>query len=76
MVKALEGHKFDDVFARNGEIRAADHRMVHDVYLAKVKAKGDVKEPWDYEEVLETIPASQAFRPAAESAAAGCKLDG
>ena len=76
VVKALEGHKFDDVFARNGEIRAADHRMVHDVYLAKVKAKGDVKEPWDYEEVLETIPASQAFRPAAESAAAGCKLDG
>jgi branched-chain amino acid transport system substrate-binding protein len=76
VVKALEGHKFDDVFARNAEVRAADHRVVHDVYLARVKAKADVKEEWDYEQILKTIPASQAFRPAADSAAAGCSMGG
>jgi len=76
VVTALEGHKFNDVFARNGEFRAADHRMVHDAYLARVKTKAEVKEPWDYEEIVDTIPASEAFRPAEASAAAGCSLDG
>jgi branched-chain amino acid transport system substrate-binding protein len=73
VVKALEGYKFSDFFARNAEVRAADHRVVHDVYLAKVKSKAQVKEDWDYEEILETIPAAQAFRPAAES---GCSMGG
>ena len=76
VVKTLEGYKFTDFFARNGEFRAADHRVTHDVYLAKVKSKSDVKEPWDYEEIVKTIPASEAFRPAADSAAAGCNLGG
>jgi branched-chain amino acid transport system substrate-binding protein len=73
VVKALEGYKFSDFFARNAEIRAADHSVVHDVYLAKVKTKAQVKQDWDYEEILKTIPASQAFRPAAES---GCSMGG
>ena len=76
VVSALEGHRYDDVFARNAEIRASDHRVVHDVYLAKVKTKAEVKEPWDYEQILSTIPASEAFRPASASAAAGCSLGG
>ena len=76
VVAALEGHKFEDVFARNGEFRAADHRMVHDAYLARVKTKAEVKEPWDYEEIVETIPASEAFRPVEASKAAGCDLGG
>jgi branched-chain amino acid transport system substrate-binding protein len=76
VVGTLEGHKFTDLFARNGEFRAADHRVVHDAYLAKVKTKAEVKEPWDYEEIVDTIPASEAFRPASASAAAGCSLNG
>ncbi|CAA9293143.1 MAG: ABC-type branched-chain amino acid transport systems, periplasmic component [uncultured Corynebacteriales bacterium] len=76
VVAALEGHKFNDLFARNGEFRAGDHRMVHDAYLARVKTKAEVGEPWDYEEIVETIPASEAFRPESASLAAGCKLDG
>jgi branched-chain amino acid transport system substrate-binding protein len=76
VVETLEGYKFNDLFARNGEFRASDHRVVHDAYLAKVKTKDQVKEPWDYEEIVQTIPASEAFRPAEASAAAGCKLDG
>lgn len=74
VVKALEGYAFDDVFARNAKIRAEDHRVTHDVYLAEVKPKSEVTQDWDYEKILRTIPASEAFRPVADSAAAGCKL--
>ncbi|MGC9667854.1 ABC transporter substrate-binding protein [Planosporangium sp. 12N6] len=74
VVKQLDGHTFDDAFARNAKIRGEDHRVVHDVYLAEVKASSEVSEPWDYEKILRTIPAAEAFRPVADSAAAGCKL--
>ena len=63
VVAKLEGKKINDVFLRNGEIRAADHRVIHDVYLAKVKSKDQVKEEWDYEEIVKTIPAAEAFGP-------------
>ena len=76
VVKALEGYKFSDFFARNAEIRAGDHSVVHDIYLAKVKTKSQVKEPWDYEDIIKTIPAAQAFRPLSEATAAGCSMGG
>jgi len=60
------------VFLRNGEVRAADHLVVHDAYLAKVKSKDQVKEAWDYEQIVSTIPAAEAF-PAPSSA---CKMSG
>jgi len=74
VVKKLEGYSFDDMFARNASIRAEDHRVVHDAYLAEVKPGSAVSEPWDYEKILRTIPAGEAFRPVATSAAAGCKI--
>ena len=61
IVKALEGKKINDFFLRNGEVRAADHNVVHDAYLAKVKTKDQVKEDWDYEEIVKTVPAAEAF---------------
>ena len=63
VVKQLEGKKVNDIFLRNGEVRAADHRVLHDAYLVKVKSKDQVKEDWDYEEVIKTIPAAEAFNP-------------
>jgi branched-chain amino acid transport system substrate-binding protein len=63
VVKELEGKKINDVFLRNGEVRAADHNVTHDVYQVKVKSKDQVKEEWDYEEVLKTVPASEAYAP-------------
>jgi branched-chain amino acid transport system substrate-binding protein len=62
VVKQLEGYTFEDVFARNGTIRAQDHLLLHDVYLAQVKPAAEVTEPWDYEKILSTIPADQAFQ--------------
>jgi branched-chain amino acid transport system substrate-binding protein len=67
IVAHLEGKEIDDFFLRNGKVRAEDHRVIHDVYLAQVKAPGDVEEDWDYEEILATIPAEDAFMPLEES---------
>jgi branched-chain amino acid transport system substrate-binding protein len=71
VVKNLEGKKINDVFLRNGEIRAQDHRVIHDVYLAKVKDADKVTTDWDYEDIVSTIPAAEAFKPLSEST---CKM--
>jgi branched-chain amino acid transport system substrate-binding protein len=71
IVAELEGKKIDDVFLRNGEVRKEDHNVIHDAYLAKVKEPGDVEEEWDYEDIIATIPADEAFMPASES---GCSM--
>ena len=31
VIKVLDGHKFNDMFAHSGEFRAADHMVVHDL---------------------------------------------
>ncbi len=67
VVKKLEGKEVNDFFLRNGKIRAEDHRVVHDAYLAQVKPKAEVTEDWDYEKIVKTIPAAKAFKPVAES---------
>ncbi len=59
VVAKLEGKKINDVFLRNGEIRKGDHAVTHDVYLAKVKSSAP--EAWDYEEIVKTIPAAEAY---------------
>ena len=69
VVKQLEGYQFNDVFARNGKIRAEDHSMVHDAYLAEVKPSSASTGEWDYEKIIRTIPADEAFRSVAQS---GC----
>lgn len=70
IIAELEGKTIDDVFLRNGKIRAEDHRVIHDAYLAQVKPAAEVTEPWDYVKILKTIPAAEAF--AAPSA--DCKM--
>ncbi len=67
VVKNLEGKEINDFFLRNGKIRAEDHRVIHDVYLAEVKPKSQVTEDYDYEKVVTTIPADKAFKPVSES---------
>jgi len=57
----------NDFFAHDGHIRI-DGRMVHDMYLAEVKKPSQSKGPWDFYNILETIPGDQAFRPLSESA--------
>ena len=51
-----------DMFARNGKVRE-DGRMVHDMYLARVKTPAQSKKPWDYYEIVRTIPGDEAYLP-------------
>ncbi len=60
----------NDFFAENGVVRE-DGRMVHDMYLARVKQPSESKYPWDYYEIVATIPGNEAFRPMQEG---GCPL--
>jgi branched-chain amino acid transport system substrate-binding protein len=46
----------EDFFARNGTV-GPNGRMNHDMYLLQVKKPGESSEPWDYFNVLATIPA-------------------
>lgn len=61
-----------DFFAVNGKVRA-DGRMVHDMYLAQVKKPSESKGPWDYYNILRTIPGDEAFKPLADSTCAQVK---
>jgi branched-chain amino acid transport system substrate-binding protein len=53
-------------FGQQGTIRA-DGRMMRDTYLWEVKSPSESKGPWDYYRLVATIPASEAFRPLAQS---------
>lgn len=55
-----------DPIVRNARLRP-DGRMVHDVYLLQVKKPSEVREPWDYLQVLKVVPGETAFRTMAGS---------
>ncbi len=62
VVEYLKSQPINDFFSRNGYIRE-DGRMIHDMYLAKVKTPAESKSEWDMAEILRTIPGEEAFRP-------------
>ncbi len=59
----------DDAFGA-GTIRA-DGRKLCPSYLFEVKSPAESKGPWDYYKLLQTTPATEAFRPMNEG---GCSL--
>ncbi len=61
-----------DFYADNATLRA-DGRLIHDMFLVKVKKPAESSGAWDYEEVVQTVPGDKAFRPLAE---AGCPIAG
>jgi branched-chain amino acid transport system substrate-binding protein len=66
VIEQMKATPVNDFFAKNGTIRE-DGRMVHDMYLARVKSPEESTQKWDYYEILRTIPGDQAFLPLAES---------
>ncbi len=67
MAKMRELLVDDGLLGGSGRVRE-DGRMVHDMLLVEVKSPEESKRPWDYLEVLRTIPGDQAFLPLSESA--------
>ena len=66
----MKDMKVEDFFAQGGKVRE-DGRMVHDMYLVRVKEPSQSKGPWDYYELVRTIKGDDAFRPMADG---GCPL--
>ena len=56
----------DDPLFGKGTVRA-DGRKIHPAYLFQVKKPSESKGPYDYYNLVATIPANEAFRPLAES---------
>jgi branched-chain amino acid transport system substrate-binding protein len=66
VLKAMKSTPVNDVFAKNGHIRA-DGLMQHDMYLFQVKTPAESKAPWDYYKLQATIPGAEAFQKLADS---------
>jgi branched-chain amino acid transport system substrate-binding protein len=66
VAQKMRDTRVHDIFADDGYIRA-DGRLVHDMYLVQVKKPSEVRYPWDYYNIIRTIPGDQAVRPLAES---------
>jgi branched-chain amino acid transport system substrate-binding protein len=66
----MKGNPTSDPLFGEGSVRQ-DGRKLHDMYLFRVKAPDASEGPWDYYELVATIPAAEAFRPLEEG---GCPL--
>ena len=66
VMKIMRATRIDDFFAHDGRIRE-DGVMLHDMYLFRVKAPSQSRYPWDYYELVATVPGDQAFGPLAHS---------
>jgi branched-chain amino acid transport system substrate-binding protein len=60
----------NDFMTRDGTLRA-DGRVMRDMYLFQVKKPEQSKGEWDLYNLIEKIPAAEAFRPISEG---GCPL--
>ena len=73
VIKALEGHTFRDMFANPGYIRPEDHMQVAKAFLLRAKRPEEIKEDYDFFEIVGTVPAEEAFGKPGQF---GCKMKG
>ena len=66
VMKTLHSMPIHDAFARHAKLRA-DGKLIHDLYVVSVKSPEESKQPWDYYNILKTVPGDQAFMPLSES---------
>jgi branched-chain amino acid transport system substrate-binding protein len=62
VMATMKAKPWDDPVFGKSYIRA-DGRNMHDMYLFEVKKPAESKGPWDYYNLIATIPAEEAFRP-------------
>jgi branched-chain amino acid transport system substrate-binding protein len=70
VIAAMKDMPTSDPLFGSGVIRR-DGRKIHDVMLFRVKAPENSRYPWDYYELVKTIPGDKAFRPLSEG---GCAI--
>ena len=73
VIKQLEGHTFRDFFANPGYIRPQDHMQVNKAYVLRAKHPNEIKEAWDYFEIIGEVPPEEAYMDPTKT---GCKMGG
>lgn len=66
VMQAMRAAPINDFVVHNGHIRA-DGTMAHDMHLYRVKSPAASRYPWDYYQLMTTVPGDQAFQPLADS---------
>lgn len=66
VMKKMKELPINDFMTKNGRIRE-DGRVLRDFYVFRVKSPKASKAPWDYYELIATIPAEDGARSLAES---------
>jgi branched-chain amino acid transport system substrate-binding protein len=66
VMQAMRDTPINDFFVHDGHIRI-DGLMVHAMRLFRVKSPAESKYPWDYFQLMTTIPGDQASEPLAQS---------
>ncbi|SEG88875.1 ABC transporter substrate-binding protein [Marinobacterium lutimaris] len=66
VAKKMRELPVNDMFIQGGSIRE-DGQVMHDMYLVEVKKPSDSEKPWDYYNVIDSVSASEAFQPLADS---------
>jgi branched-chain amino acid transport system substrate-binding protein len=66
VMRKMKDTPVNDFFSRGGRIRE-DGLMAHDLLLVQVKKPAESKGTWDYYNILQKIPAADAYKPASES---------
>ncbi len=66
VIAQMKATPVNDMFAKNGKI-GPDGRHRYDMYLMQVKSSTQSIEPWDYYNVVQKIPADDAYTKLADS---------
>lgn len=66
LMKWMKSNKVNDMFTQGGYVRE-DGLMVHNMYLMQVKTPAESKKPWDYYNVVQTLPGDEVYGSLAES---------
>lgn len=65
-VEEMKRREVNDFFAKGARIRE-DGLLVHELILARVKSPENVKEPWDYYDIVDRVAGDKAFQPLSDT---------
>ncbi len=71
VIEQLEDLEFRDLFANPGYIYKENHQQIQDALILRCRRKDEVKEDWDFFEIVGKVPAKEAYRKPEES---GCNM--
>lgn len=66
VLEKMRATPVDDFYARGATIRQ-DGKLIHDFYLVQVKEPSEITAPWEYYNIVKTVPSSEAYFPLSES---------